>query len=690
MTSRRDAGRVVLALVLTAVMASVAVAQTVPGAPTNVQATASGNNLTLTWAPPTSGAVPTSYTLLARVSAGAAPVAVIPLGAVTSFAAVAPNGTFLLSLTATNAAGTGPESATATVSFPGSVTAPGAPSALSVTVSGSTATFSWSGPSSGGAPASYLLLAGTTPGFTAPVGVLPLPAFPTSVAVPGVPAGTYYVRLLARNAGGTSGPSNEVTLSVAGPSVPGAPTLTATGTGNTLNLAWTPGSGGAPTSYTLIASAAPGGAPLATVPLSGTSVSFPNVPNGTYYLRLTASNSLGTSPASAELIITLPWGPIQQIGSDITGTDLNFGQAIALSANGARMVVAATGTTSTTGTTRVYERSGTIWTQIGGDIPAEAAGDQVNSNVDINAAGTRIAIGAARNRGGGAANQGFGHVRVFDLVGGAWTQVGADIDGPVAAGGFGFRVALSASGSRLIAGSVQLLPVGSFARVFDFVNGAWTQVGGTISSPSDFSVPVDISSDGSTVAVGAPDVASNGGPGSVRVYRLNSGNWALVGNVMSGNPVPAGQFNEKFGTAVSLSANGSRIVVSAPQRTPGGAGAGSYRGEVRVFDLVGSTWTQVGSSVSGVEVNGVGDSFGDTVGLSDDGSRFAASAAPNSVARVYTLSGGQWVQIGSNLRPTSTTAVFSAGLALAADGQTVAVGLTSGSPRRVSVFSILP
>ena len=277
-----------------------------PSAPTNVQATASGNTLNLTWGAPATGAPATGYTLLARTASGAPPVVALPLGAINSFAASAPNGTFLLSLTASNASGTGPESAVAAVTFPAALVPPASPTGFGVSVSGSTATFSWTAPLSGGAPSGYVLLAGTTPGFSTPFAALPVPAAATSLAIPGVPAGTYYLRLVAQNAGGTSAPSNEVTLTVAGLTAPGAPTLSASVSGRTVSVSWTPGSGGAPAGYTLSAAVSPGGAPVATVPLGGTGVAFPNVPSGTYYLRLTASNGAGTSPASNQVAVTVP------------------------------------------------------------------------------------------------------------------------------------------------------------------------------------------------------------------------------------------------------------------------------------------------------------------------------------------------------------------------------------------------
>jgi hypothetical protein len=154
--------------------------------------------------------------------------------------------------------------------------------------------------------ANYVLVAGLTPGFSVPYASVPIGATPGAV-VPGVPAGTYYVRVLAQNAGGTSAPSNEVALTVAGLALPDAPTLHApTVNGSTVTLSWSPGSGSTPTAYTLAASVTPGGAPVATIPLTGTSVSFSGVPSGTYYLRLTASNAAGISPPSAEMSLSVP------------------------------------------------------------------------------------------------------------------------------------------------------------------------------------------------------------------------------------------------------------------------------------------------------------------------------------------------------------------------------------------------
>ncbi|MFN7979209.1 MAG: hypothetical protein U0P30_13825 [Vicinamibacterales bacterium] len=279
-----------------------------PSEPTAVQASVSGNALSLTWSPPTQGAAVTNYTLLARVVPGGPVLVTLPLGAVTSFNVAAPDGIYFLSLTATNALGTSLESAPAVAVVPQVAPVPGAPSGLAVSVVGSTATFTWNAPATGGAPTGYTLLAGLTPGFATPFAALPLPVTPRALAVPGIPPGVYYVRVVASNAGGTSAASNEVVLTVAAPALPTAPALNpAVVAGSTVSFSWTPGAGGgAPTSYVLLASVTPGGPVVASVPVSGTSIVVPGVPSGAYYVRVAGVNSVGTGVASSPVTVIVP------------------------------------------------------------------------------------------------------------------------------------------------------------------------------------------------------------------------------------------------------------------------------------------------------------------------------------------------------------------------------------------------
>ncbi|SVD48859.1 uncharacterized protein METZ01_LOCUS401713, partial [marine metagenome] len=62
---------------------------------------------------------------------------------------------------------------------------------------------------------------------------------------------------------------------------------------------------------------------------------------------------------------------------------------------------------------RVYEYSNSSWTQFGGDMDGEAAGDYSGYSVSMDSDGDRVAIGAYYNDGTGSD---AGHVRVYSLA----------------------------------------------------------------------------------------------------------------------------------------------------------------------------------------------------------------------------------------------------------------------------------
>lgn len=275
-----------------------------PGAPQSLAVAGAGSTVQFTWGAPVVGGAPTDYRLRARV--GGQIVFDGSVGLTQLFRTTAPNGTYSVTALASNAVGTSVESNAVTVTVPMTATPPAAPTGLAANVTGSTATLSWTAPA-GSFVENYVVLAGATPGFTAPIASVPASASP--LVVPGVPPGVYFVRVVAQNAAGFSGASNEITLTVAPPSPPSAPTLNApVKAGASVTLSWTPGAtGGVPTSYELVVAATSGGAAImAPVTLTGTSQTFGPVPAGTYFLRLRALNAAGTSPASNEVVLTMP------------------------------------------------------------------------------------------------------------------------------------------------------------------------------------------------------------------------------------------------------------------------------------------------------------------------------------------------------------------------------------------------
>ena len=199
---------------------------------------------------------------------------------------------------------------------------------------------------------------------------------------------------------------------------------------------------------------------------------------------------------------------------------------MSLSSDGTRVAIGALyndANGSSSGHVRIYDLNGTEWTQVGQDIDGEAAGDNSGHSVSLSSDGNRVAIGA-RYDGNGSNS---GHVRIYDLSGSAWTQVGQDIDGEAAGDNSGYSVSLSSDGTRVAIGALYNDANGSnsgHVRIYDWNGTEWTQVGQDIDGEAadDYSgFSVSLSSDGNRVAIGANANDANGSnSGHVRIYNL--------------------------------------------------------------------------------------------------------------------------------------------------------------------------
>jgi hypothetical protein len=181
---------------------------TPPSAPVGLRSSVAGNNVTVAWDPVLADVIArpsaaSSYTLQAGTAPGLANLFNASVGPATSASGVLAAGTYYWRVIAVNGAGQSLPSSEA--QFVVGCTAPQPPAAFTFSVSGGTVTLAWSS-SSGGSPVQYVVEAGTGPALSnvvvAPVGAV------TSVATVAA-SGTYYVRVRAQNACGTSAPSNE-------------------------------------------------------------------------------------------------------------------------------------------------------------------------------------------------------------------------------------------------------------------------------------------------------------------------------------------------------------------------------------------------------------------------------------------------------------------------------------------------
>lgn len=183
--------------------------------------------------------------------------------------------------------------------------APTAPTSLVAAVSGLTVILTWAAPAGVDPPTSYVLEAGSASGLS-DLANSDTGSSARTLTATDVPPGTYFVRVRARNANGTSAPSNEIVATVGSGclSAPGAPTgLTTSVNGTTVVLTWTAPAGSL-SSYVLEVGSTSGTSNLLISDTGSLATSLTATgPAGTYYVRIRARNACGRGPASNEAIV---------------------------------------------------------------------------------------------------------------------------------------------------------------------------------------------------------------------------------------------------------------------------------------------------------------------------------------------------------------------------------------------------
>ncbi|CAJ1938735.1 unnamed protein product [Cylindrotheca closterium] len=181
------------------------------------------------------------------------------------------------------------------------------------------------------------------------------------------------------------------------------------------------------------------------------------------------------------------------------------------------------------------------------------------------------------------------------------------------------------------------------------------------STGDDFGYDVSLSKDGDRVAIGA---TGSGSVGSVAVYELINGAWALMG-VIQGEAE-----DSMFGYSVSLSKDGSRVAIGDRYRD-------AFAGNARVYEWDGSSFLKVGDDMNGEFSE---DQAGADLALSEDG--LIVVIGDRRFVRVFEWSGGSWTKRGLNFDGSSGGYSLEVSVAISGDGNIVAFGLYS----RVQVF----
>lgn len=310
--------------------------------------------------------------------------------------------------------------------------------------------------------------------------------------------------------------------------------------------------------------------------------------------------------------------------------------------------------------------------QIGDDIDGEAEGDRSGYFVSLSADGTVLAVGAPENDGNGTNS---GHVRVYQFSGSSWIQIGEDIDGEAEGDQSGWSLSLNADGTILAIGSLYNDANGTDSgqvRVYQFSGNSWSQIGIDINGEASgdlFGFSVSLSADGNILAVGAPQNDGNG-PDSGQVRVYQF----LGSNWTQMGSEINGETASDFSGGTSISSDGLTLAVRANSND----GNGIDSGHVRVYRFIANNWIQVGQDIDGEAAE---DDFGWSSSLNEDGNIIAIGARRNDGngdnaghVRVYQLINNNWLQIGGDIEGEAANDQSGRAVSLNADGTILAVG----------------
>ena len=424
--------------------------------------------------------------------------------------------------------------------------------------------------------------------------------------------------------------------------------------------------------------------------------------NTLFYLNVLVRDSAGntacyTSESSATI---LPMQVYGFVADDTAGGD-QFGHSVDVSSDGSTIVVGARLDDTQTGSAYVFVSNGTEWDEAAKLTASDGAvGANFGHRVAISADGSTIAVSAYQADGQ------RGAVYVFEK-GAGWQNTTEDalLTAGDAAGGdmLGYSLCISGDGTAVAAGAPekQIATEDQAGKVYVFekpatggwVNGnetAWLQADEEPQAGAYFGASVGMGfygkEDGTLLAIGAQSEDVEDGvtdDGAMYLFLRPGGGWS------NGSPnkearldSPANNNGDLFGSSVSVSADGSVLLIGA-------------RGmDYSVFDAMGGAFIyEEGEGWTDGEENKVAlfqtaeyldDDiyFGYAVDLTANGN-VAVISNPDYAwgwALVFSIPAGGWTdtmeytQKIQNSDPSGSSDNFGYGLAVSADGSTIVAG----------------
>lgn len=301
---------------------------------------------------------------------------------------------------------------------------------------------------------------------------------------------------------------------------------------------------------------------------------------------------------------------LASMGNPIVGSapGQRFGQTVALSSDGSVMAIGApfatNGSLEQTGMVQVFEWISESWQPRGLPIMGRNDGDQFGSDLGLSGDGSILVVAEPTHDGPAGTRSGNVRTFLYDDES-SYVSTGAELPGTAAADHFGFSIALSQNGKRLVVGAPYHdnggpnRNVSGHAIVYDFqeADATWLPMA-TMTGTSHldwFGHEVGISDDGLIMCVGAPRNVEFGG--YVRCHNLDTNE--VMGEMIT-NDIQPRRYDDMFGHALKIDSSrgddlGTQVAIGAPGKNRGALDGGAVA--VFEFDKSKQDWNQVGEPI---------------------------------------------------------------------------------------------
>ena len=356
----------------------------------------------------------------------------------------------------------------------------------------------------------------------------------------------------------------------------------------------------------------------------------------------------------------------------VTGTDTNdndrFGSSVSLDGN-----TAAIGSPLddprglNSGSTYIFVRSGTTWSQQAKFVPPDGASND-NFGEDVSLSGPLVLIGAESD--GTAAGTAAGSAYVYVRGGSSWSlETKLEPNDPAASDYFGSSVALD--GETAVVGARLDDDRGNgsgSAYVFTRSGTMWTQQAKLTASDGTAGDALGVSASlaGDDLILGASQDGVNGtNSGSAYVFTRSGGVWTQQAKLLPSD----GTSTTLFGASVAV--EGNVALVGAPWQS-------SLTGGAYIFTRSGNTWQQTVKLTASDKASGA--NFGNSVAISGETALVGAASGdtvlsgPAGGAYVFQRNSGVWSETAKLSLGGDNASGDSFGVSVAIQGNRAVIG----------------